>query len=152
MKTVISNDPVRRRISWNGIPIDIEWPKGSTREYRDEGGEVTFSTLMNCDYGYIRGTDSVDGEEIDCYVGGEVQSPAIFIVDQLVTEDSEESLAKGLEPGDHDEWKYMLGFADEDEASGMYVKQMTPEHFGGIYEMPFEEFRAMVKQEQKDAT
>jgi hypothetical protein len=151
MKTLISNDSVRRRISWNGIPIDIEWPKGSTREYQDDEGNVTFSKFMYADYGYIRGTDSVDGEEIDCYVGGNSQAPVIFIVDQLVTKDSEDCLAKGQTPGDHDEWKYMIGFGDEEEAAEMYVKNMTPDHFGGVYEMPFEEFRAMVKQEQKDA-
>lgn len=138
---VTANDPVRKTIDWRGIQVDIEWPKGTMRRYEDEDGETTFENEMFADYGRIRGTDSLDGEEIDVYLGPELGSDGIvFVVDQLVTKDSKDCLAEGKKPGDFDEHKFMLGFPDEESAREAYAGSMTPEHFGGIYGMTFDEF------------
>lgn len=137
----LANDPVRRQVDWNGVPVDVEWPRGSTREYTDENGEVTFSKNMYCDYGYVRGTDSSDGEEMDVYLGNAKDADTVYVVDQLVTKEDHES---GGEPGDHDEWKYMLGFESEEEAQKAYELHMTEDHFGGVYELPFDQFLEMI--------
>ena len=43
------NDPIQKVVDFKGIQIDVEWPKGSTREYK----QSNFKKLMLCDYGYI---------------------------------------------------------------------------------------------------
>ena len=140
----IANDPVKKRVEWSGIPIDVEWPVGSVRVYTDDDtGEITFRKPMYVDYGYIRGTDSADGEELDVYIGNAPEGP-VYVIDQLVVPDSYEE-EQGAEPGDHDEDKYMLGFESEREAMEAYQLHMTEEHFGGVYEMSFEQFQELIR-------
>lgn len=147
-----ANDEVQNKIDWNGIPIDIEWPKGTFREYEHgsaisgEPGKARSKVPMYVDYGYIRETDSSDGEEIDVYVGNDPEVEQIYVIDQLVVPGSWEIEDQGAEPGDHDEFKYMLGFNDEDEARDAYILHMTEDHYGGIMALPVEEFREMVKE------
>jgi hypothetical protein len=142
---VVANDPIQERVEWHGVPIDVEWPKGSVREYTDDDtGAVTFRKNMYCDYGYIRGTDTRDGEEIDVYLGNNPESAKVFVVDQLVVPDSYEE-AQGAEPGEHDEWKYMIGFDTPEEAQHAYELHMTGGHYGGIAEFTVPEFLDLVE-------
>lgn len=50
-------------IKLDGYDISIENPKGSTRSGVDEQGKE-WSVTMNNDYGYLRGTEGVDGSEM----------------------------------------------------------------------------------------
>ena len=54
---------------------------------------------MNNDYGYIRGTQSVDGDHIDVFLGPDLKSPNIYVVDQVNPD------------GSFDEHKVMYGFS-----------------------------------------
>lgn len=58
------NDPIKKRIKWEGLDIEIEWKKGEIRQY--VGSD--FKKFMYASYGYIRNTTSIDREEIDVYV------------------------------------------------------------------------------------
>lgn len=119
------NDPVHQVIDIGGIQINIEWPKGSVRKYTDG-----YERKMSCDYGYIEGAPSSDGEELDCYVGPHYSSLRAFIVRQ-----------NRPETGKFDEEKVMLGFVCANEARIAYQTQMTPEHFGGIREVSLDEIK-----------
>lgn len=91
--------------------ITIENPKGSIRSGVDESGKK-WETKMNNTYGYIRGTEGVDGDHIDVFLSDDIDSwngRKAFVVDQYNTD------------GSFDEHKVMLGFNEQEEAYGSYL-------------------------------
>lgn len=90
--------------------ITIEQPKGSVRRGKDANGKA-WETEMKNTYGYIRGTEGVDGDHIDIFLSDDVDGwngGKVFVVDQY------------NEDGTFDEHKVMLGFNDKDEAESAY--------------------------------
>lgn len=87
-----------------GLNITIENPKGSIR-YGHKWQQV-----MHNDYGYIDNTIAVDGDELDCFIGPNLDSKNIYIVEQL---DPNTDL--------FDEYKVMLGFNNSNEAREAYM-------------------------------
>ena len=83
--------------------ITVENPKGSVRRGVDGNGKAWEQTMQNT-YGYIRGTEGVDGDHIDVFLGDDIDGwngRCVYIVDQY------------NEDGTFDEHKVMLGFNDE---------------------------------------
>ena len=90
--------------------ITIENPKGSVRSGVDANGKP-WQTTMNNTYGYMRGTEGVDGDHIDVFLSDNLDNwdgQNVFVVDQY------------NEDGTFDEHKVMLGFNDEAEAQDAY--------------------------------
>ena len=90
--------------------ITIEQPKGSVRSGVDKGGNKWETTMQNT-YGYIRGTEGVDGDHIDVFLSDDIDGwngRRVFVVDQY------------NEDGTFDEHKVMLGFNEADEAEAAY--------------------------------
>ena len=90
--------------------ITIENPKGSVRSGVDANGKP-WQTTMNNTYGYMRGTEGVDGDHIDVFLSDNLDGwdgQNVFVVDQY------------NEDGTFDEHKVMLGFNDEAEAQDAY--------------------------------
>ncbi|NKE69909.1 diguanylate cyclase [Candidatus Manganitrophus noduliformans] len=112
----------------NGLDISIENPKGSTRNV---GGK---SFKMNFDYGYIKGTTGADKEHIDVYLGPNLESEKIFVVNQVDPDKNK-----------FDEQKVMLGFSSPEEAKTAYLKQYdNPAFFGSMVEVSMEDFKARI--------
>lgn len=91
--------------------ITVENPKGSVRRGTDASGKAWEQTMQNT-YGYIRGTEGVDGDHIDVFLTNDIDSwngRRVYIVDQY------------NEDGTFDEHKVMLGFNDEAEAQDAYL-------------------------------
>ena len=88
--------------------ISIENPKGSVRRGKDADGKQ-WETTMTHSYGYIRGTEGVDGDHVDVYLSDTPVSGKVFVVDQYNPD------------GSFDEHKVMLGFNDRDEAFNAYL-------------------------------
>ena len=91
--------------------ITVENPKGSVRRGTDAGGNKWERTMRNT-YGYIRGTEGVDGDHIDVFLANDMDGwngRRVYIVDQY------------NEDGTFDEHKVMLGFNDEAEAQDAYL-------------------------------
>lgn len=132
------NDPIRSRRRFQGIPVAIEWPAGTTRQYADSD----FTRKMSCDYGYISGTKGEDGEELDVYVGENEDAAHAYVIAQLVGD--YEIQNKGAKPGAFDEWKVMLGFDDEASAKSSFIKHLSEKQFGGILEVTMDEFKEHV--------
>jgi hypothetical protein len=116
----LANDPVKDIADYHGIKIDVEWPKGSIRSY---AGSDTYVTHMKCHYGYARGVDGNDGEELDIYLG-DGDSDIAYIIEQV------------KEDGSYDEDKIMLGFDSEGEAIDMYLAHMPAYMLGDVREVP----------------
>jgi N12 class adenine-specific DNA methylase len=91
--------------------ITIEQPKGSVRSGVDANGRKWETTMHNT-YGYIRGTEGVDGDHIDVFLSDDIDSwngNNVFVVDQY------------NEDGTFDEHKVMLGFNTIEEAESAYL-------------------------------
>lgn len=90
--------------------ITIEQPKGSVRSGVDANGNKWETTMQNT-YGYIRGTEGVDGDHIDVFLSDNIDGwngRRVFVVDQY------------NEDGTFDEHKVMLGFNETDDAEAAY--------------------------------
>ena len=91
--------------------ITVETPKGSVRRGVDASGKAWEHTMRNT-YGYIRGTEGVDGDHIDVFLTNDIDDwngRRVYIVDQY------------NEDGTFDEHKVMLGFNDEADAQDAYL-------------------------------
>lgn len=97
-------------IKIDGFDITIENPRGSERSGVDAGGNA-WSVTMNNTYGYIRGTEGVDGDHIDVFLGD--SGNGVYVVDQV------------NEDGSFDEHKVMYGFASMDEAKEAYLSNYS---------------------------
>lgn len=118
-----------------GLPIVIENPRGSRREWIDSDG-TPGSTLMRWDYGFIDGVAGADGEEIDVYLGPDESSPWVFVVHQ-------QSKSSGFETYDED--KVMLGWPDAASATEAYLDQYNdPRFFGGMSQLSLDAFKRRI--------
>ena len=118
--------------------ISIEQPKGSVRRGVDANGR-TWETKMNNTYGYIRGTESVDGDHIDVFLSDDIDNwdgQKVFVVDQY------------NEDGSFDEHKVMLGFNDINEAYKAYLSNYengwADKHTLRITQASLEEFEKWI--------
>lgn len=122
--------PLEGRGTFQGLKISIENRAGSVRRGTNRNGSE-WATLMRHPYGYIRLTEGVDGDHLDCYIGPNPHSELVFIVNQI-------------EPatGEFDEQKVMLGFDSVEDARHAYLLHYDDERFlGDIVTMSMEEFR-----------
>lgn len=125
----------KRRLKIAGMDISIENPAGSVRRGVDPGGKP-WETRMLFDYGYVRRSQGVDGDRVDCYVGPNIDAPMVYIVHQR----------KAGRWREWDEDKAMIGFGSEEDAKSAYLQHYNDRRFlGPITAMPIAEFVAKVK-------
>ena len=120
-------------ITLDGYDITIENPKGSTRSGVDANGQP-WSVTMNNDYGYIRGTQGVDGDHIDVFLSDDPTTGKVYVIDQV------------KEDGSFDEHKVMYGFKSALAAKRAYLANYSPgwKGLGTISEVSKEEFKKWV--------
>ena len=114
----------------DGYDITIEQPKGSVRSGTDADGK-RWETVMNNTYGYMRGTEGVDGDHIDVFLSDNPESGNVYVIDQ-----------RDPKTGEFDEHKVMYGFGSMEEARDAYLKNYTPgwQGLGAITEVSKDEF------------
>ena len=100
-------------ITFHGLPISIETPKGAAREGKDANGK-SWRCVMPADYGYIKRTEGADGDHVDVYVGPDRNSQMVFLINQ-----------NDHQTGKFDEHKVMLGYSSERAAVADYVKAFS---------------------------
>lgn len=117
----------------DGMDITIENPKGSERSGTDKDGNK-WSVTMNNTYGYIRGTEGVDGDHIDVFLSDNPESGKVFVVDQV------------NEDGSFDEHKVMYGFDTRQDAEEAYLANYSPgwTGLGQITEVSKDQFRKWI--------
>lgn len=128
-----SGHELQDRYTFAGLKISVENKKGSIRSGKDKDGHE-WHTYMHYDYGYIRGTEGVDGDHVDCYIGRNEGASNVYIVHQN-------------DPVTHkyDEDKCMIGFDTLEEARRAYLKQYDrPGFLGSITTMGIEKFKKYV--------
>ena len=120
-------------IKVDGLDITIEQPKGSIRRGTDANGKQWESEMHNT-YGYIRGTESVDGDHIDIFLSDNPTEGNVFVVDQINKD------------GSFDEHKVMYGFSDMESARQAYLSNYEEgwQGLGNITEVSKEDFKAWI--------
>lgn len=120
-------------VNLDGYDITIENPRGSTRSGVDANGQP-WSVTMNNDYGYIKGTEGVDGDHIDVFLSDDPTTGNVYVVDQVNSD------------GSFDEHKVMYGFSSADKARDAYLANYSPEWkgLGAISEVSKDEFKKWI--------
>ena len=120
-------------IKVDGLNITIKQPKGSIRRGTDANGKQWESEIHNT-YGYIRGTESVDGDHIDIFLSENPTEGNVFVVDQINKD------------GSFDEHKVMYGFSDMESAKRAYLSNYEEgwQGLGNITEVSKEDFKAWI--------
>lgn len=117
----------------DGYDVTIENPKGSVRSGKDADGNE-WSVTMNNDYGYIRGTEGVDGDHIDLFLSDNPETGDVFVIDQVNPD------------GTFDEHKVMYGFKSALAAKRAYMANYSKDWtgLGNITRVSKEEFKKWV--------
>ena len=89
---------------------------------------------MNNTYGYIRGTKGVDGDHIDVFLGPDMNSDMVYVVDQVNTD------------GSFDEHKVMIGFSSLEDARSAYLSNYEDgwQGLGNITGVALDEFKKWI--------
>lgn len=117
----------------DGYDVTIENPKGSVRSGKDANGNE-WSVTMNNDYGYIRGTEGVDGDHIDVFLSDNPELGDVFVIDQVNPD------------GSFDEHKVMYGFKSALAAKRAYLANYSEgwTGLGKITRVSKEEFKKWI--------
>lgn len=117
----------------DGYNVSIENPKGSVRRGTGADGKP-WETLMHNDYGYIRGTEGVDGDHIDVFLSDTPEEGDVFVVDQVNKD------------GSFDEHKVMYGFPSVEDAREAYLSNYEPgwTGLGAITHVSKDEFKKWI--------
>jgi phage-related protein (TIGR01555 family) len=116
------------------MTVAVENPRGTIRQGMDIDGNG-WSQKMPHHYGYIRGTKGADDEEMDCFIGHNMDSQRVFVINQ-----------NGLD-GKFDEHKCMIGFDSADQAKEAYANSFSKDWkgFDSIVPMSMGQFRTWIK-------
>lgn len=122
----------------DGYNISIENAKGSVRRGTGADGKPWETTMQN-DYGYIRGTEGVDGDHIDVFLSDTPEEGDVFVVDQV------------NEDGSLDEHKVMYGFPTEQAARDAYLSNYEPgwTGLGAITHVSKDEFKKWIQSSRR---
>ena len=122
----------------DGYNISIENAKGSVRRGTEADGKPWETTMQN-DYGYIRGTEGVDGDHIDVFLSDTPEEGDVFVVDQV------------NEDGSFDEHKVMYGFPTEQAARDAYLSNYEPgwTGLGAITHVSKDEFKKWIQSSRR---
>jgi len=118
-------------INLQGLDISIENPVGSERKGVSKSGKE-WSTTVKHHYGYIKGTVGKDKDHIDTFIGTNLASEKVFVVNQNDPETKK-----------FDEHKVMLGFNSGNDARTAYNSNYEKgwKGAGSIVEMPMSAFK-----------
>ena len=123
-------------ITIQGLEITIENPKGSIRKGVGKDGKP-WETVMKHHYGYFKRTEGKDGDQVDVFIGDDISSDKVFIVNQVDPETNR-----------FDEHKVMMGFLTDKQARVGYLANYERgwKGLGDIKEYSIDDFKAWLKE------
>lgn len=123
------------RLDFQGMDISIENRKGSLRGWYNPDVDEAGHTRMEYPYGYIKGTEGVDGDHFDVFVGPHREAKYVYVVTTRKAPDFTET----------DEQKAMLGFRTPAEAKAAFGQHYDdPRFFGTMKAFTVEDFKNAV--------
>lgn len=123
--------PDPQRVDFQGIPLIIDRPAGFVQTGTAPDG-TAWERTFTLDNGYIEGTLGGDGEGLDVFVGPVADAQTTHWVTQVKP------------GGEFDEFKVMLGFADQGEAVRGYLAHVPQEFFGGVSPVSINAVKALL--------
>ena len=121
-------------VEFQNLPINVENPAGSVRKWTDSTG-AKGETLMIYAYGEIEGTEGMDGDPIDVFLGPDPKAKEAFIIEQ-----------QDPHNGRYDEQKVMLGFSNQSTALSAYQAHYNRRDFAQtITPMKMDAFKRWAK-------
>jgi phage-related protein (TIGR01555 family) len=133
---VVGPMPTKKRpkMRLDGLNICIENPRGTVREGMNMDGSE-WSVQMPDHYGFIKGYEGADGDEVDCFIGPNARAKDVFVIAQ---KDSE---------GSFDEYKCMIGYDDEKSAVDAYhaAHDDTFEGYDSCQKMSMDDFKSWLE-------
>lgn len=125
---------VAKTVTFQGITIKVDRPKGFVQKGKDENGQPWERTYL-CDYGYLPRTKGGDGDGLDVFVGDDAESSRVFWVTQKKAD------------GNFDEYKLFVGFATPRDALKCYSDHIPQQFYSGMVEMNVEQLKALMNVE-----
>ena len=122
---------VKFKTEYQGIPINIDRPKGFIMKGTDARGR-DWARRYKYNYGFIPKTLGGDGDGLDVFIG------------PLKKEQYAYWAVQRNDDGSFDEYKVFLGFPDRDAAVAAYRQHIPKKYFKGIITMKIEMMKAML--------
>ena len=123
------------RTTFQGLDISIETAKGNYRRWYDKHNDTEGKTLMKYPYGYIRGTEGMDGDHVDCFIGPDENAAIVYVITTNKPPDFKRV----------DEEKCMLGFNNAELAKQAFLDHYSDARFfNKMRAMPFAVFKEKV--------
>lgn len=124
-----------RRLKFRNLDISVETDAGNYRHWYDPHNKEHGKTKMLYPYGYIRMSEGMDGDHVDCFVGPNETAEYVYVI----------TTNKAPEFRIADEQKCMLGFDSPEEAKAIFLRHYTkPEFFREMTALPYDEFEQKV--------
>lgn len=130
---IASGNYRKGRFRFRGLQFVIENPIGSARRGTSPDG-TEWSNVLHHHYGYVSGTEGCDGDQVDVFIGPDIQEPIVYVINQTDQD------------GAFDETKSMIGFSDAESARSAYLKHY-PRDWNGLHSvvpMPFSRWKEWV--------
>lgn len=125
--------PLEGREVFQGLQISIENKKGSVRSGVDSDGKP-WSVKMTYPYGYIRKSEGVDGDHVDCFLGPNKEAKNVYVIHTV-----------DPKTGKYDEDKCLLGFDSPADAKKAFLENYSsPKFFGSMDVLSFAKFKQKV--------
>lgn len=122
---------VKFKTEFQGIPINVDRPKGFIMKGKDSKGNV-WARRYHYDYGFIPKTLGGDDDGLDVFIGPDKKQPYAFWAVQR------------KEDGSFDEYKVFVGFHSRDAAIAAYRQHIPKKFFNGMMTMKVEMMKAML--------
>lgn len=127
-----SADSVKKRIEFQGIPINIDRPRGFIMKGVDDKGQPWSRTYKH-NYGFIPRTLGGDDDGLDVFIGPDRKAEEAYWAIQSKPD------------GSFDEYKVFLGFPNRDAAIGAYKAHIPKKFFSGLVTMKVDMMRALLR-------
>jgi hypothetical protein len=119
------------KFKFRNLDISIENKKGSIRKWFNPQDNSHGEQKMTWPYGYIRMTEGMDGDHVDCFIGPNEQAPNVYVI----------TTSRAPHFRTVDEQKCMLGFNSAEEAKKAFLENYNnPKFFRDMKELTYEEF------------
>ena len=123
-------------VRYHGMPIAVENVEGQYRTGKGDDGKTWRNRMKGADYGYFKGTKANDGDGVDVFMGKQPDNGHAYVIDQL------DQAGKKF-----DEHKVVVGVNSAEEAKALYLRHYEKgwKGFGGVTELPLEDFKKWLK-------
>jgi len=128
---IVSSDGVKKKITFQGIPVHIDRPVGLIMTGRSKSGEEWAREYLY-DYGFIPGTLGGDGDDLDVFIGPKEDAKEVYWAIQR------------KEDGSFDEFKVFLGFSSRDAAIAAYREHIPLKLLDGMVSMRLDMVKALL--------